>query len=115
MKTWTPAVFIFVLSTVFLTAATFALPDRVRQIAVVFEPGTTLPEIASSIGTADARLVRLGAYDNIAIVDFGREIATAGIDLPRAWLLIDPVRLGRCGLDSLTVAQINTTPSNVNL
>lgn len=113
MKNWLPAGFIFALSTAFLVAATFSLPERVRQIAVVYQPGTTLPQIVTSAGTAGARVVRLGLYDNIAIVDFGREVQTTGIDLPDAWLMIDPVRLGSCGLD--TVAATRPRADTINL
>ncbi|MEQ8666054.1 MAG: hypothetical protein RIC16_10030 [Rhodospirillales bacterium] len=116
MKTWTPAAFIFALSTVFLFTASFAVPNPVRQVAVIYQPGTSLPEIVSSAGAAGARLVRLGAYDNIAVVDFGRQVATAGIELPGAWLIVDPLRLGGCWLDSRNVAQTpheNRQPINL--
>lgn len=79
------------------TVASAAAPrPGATSVAVVFMPGTGFPEAATRLATLDARIMRIGAAENIVIARFPH-----GWSLPALWKTgalfpLDALPVGDC-------------------
>ena len=96
LKNLTPALLLILLSSVYLGYMYIRPAESVQQVAVLFSPEQTFQENIEALDTMGARLVRIGYWDNLLIVDFGKEILTTDIQLPSAFLLLDAIATGSC-------------------
>ena len=95
-KNLTPAFVVGVLSFLCLVALTFRPPEIGKQAAVVFPPSTSFAEAATALAKVDARPIRTGAWSAIVVADFKATRHFANLDIPGAWLVLDPVAVGGC-------------------
>jgi hypothetical protein len=79
-----------------LLAATATPRGDAQAVAAIFPPGTASQAIAAAIDAVDGRIVRLGAFANIVIVESGQPDLAAGLRAHGAWLVVDPIVVGAC-------------------
>ncbi|WP_421780580.1 hypothetical protein [Kiloniella litopenaei] len=96
LKNLTPALLLIFFSSIYLGYMYLRPAESVQQVAVLFSPNHTFQENIEALDTLDARLVRIGYWDNLLIVDFGKEIPVSDIQLPSALLLLDAIATGSC-------------------
>jgi len=82
----------------FLTGLTAAPKAWRGQLALVFPPGASAAEVMAAVAGMEARLVRLGGFQNLVVVSFDREISYAELRRHGAWLALDPILMGACSL-----------------
>jgi hypothetical protein len=67
-----------------------------HAVAAIFAPGATWPAIVDAIDAVDGRIVRVGAFANIVVVESERSGMAAGLRAHGAWLVVDPIVVGGC-------------------
>lgn len=80
----------------FAVASAAAPRPGAASVAVVFMPGTGFPEAAARLAEIDARIMRIGAAENIVIARFEH-----GWSLPALWKIgalfpLDALGVGDC-------------------
>ncbi|WP_085900418.1 hypothetical protein [Kiloniella majae] len=96
LKNLAPALLLILFSSIYLAYMYFRPAENAQQIAVLFPPTQTFQENINSLDSMNARLVRIGYWDNLLIVDFGKNIPVADIKIPSAFLLLDAIATGSC-------------------
>ncbi|MEH6633421.1 MAG: hypothetical protein V7776_21610 [Halopseudomonas aestusnigri] len=91
-----PAVSLLLLSSVYFGYMYFRPPEIARQLAVLFPINTSFEQLHSYLAEIDARLVRVGLWDNLVVIDLGSKLDTKTLEIPGAILLLDAVTTGGC-------------------
>ncbi|MFD2206173.1 hypothetical protein [Kiloniella antarctica] len=96
LKDFFPALFLLLFSSMYFVYLFFRPPEMTKQIAVLFPPNITFQQIHSYLAEIDARIVRVGLWDNLVVIDLGAKLDTSMIQIPGALLLLDAVTTGGC-------------------
>lgn len=94
-----PALLLLLASTLSL-AGTALAPRDDGLVAAVFPPGLDRNGVLERVAAADAVLVRLGAWDGIAVAASTRPGLAARLRAAGAWLVLDPIAAAGCPLPS---------------
>lgn len=93
-----PALALLFVSALVLASAALMPGPATRQVAVLFNPLAPQSAVAGALAAADVRLVRNGATDAIVVVELGETGSTGSLYAAGAWLVLDAVAAGGCGL-----------------
>ncbi|WP_120495617.1 hypothetical protein [Kiloniella sp. EL199] len=96
IKNLFPALMLFLVSSIYFGYLYLHPTDNVKQLAVLFPPQQSFEETLKALDVVDARLVRIGYWDNLLIVDLGETIPLSSVKIPSALLLLDSVTTGGC-------------------
>lgn len=66
------------------------------SLALVFPPGTSFPEVTEKLMHLDARVMRIGAAENIVIVRFFNDWSLADLWHSGAWIALRARAVGDC-------------------
>ncbi|WP_203290834.1 hypothetical protein [Maricaulis parjimensis] len=71
-------------------------PVRSPEVAVIFPPGWDGADVMRAAASADAGVVRFGAWDNILIAQSDDEAVLSRLRQAGAWFFLPPGALGGC-------------------
>lgn len=87
---------LILLSALALPLLSLRQPGPEMEVAVIFAPGTSQDAAMAGVAMANGRFIRPGAWSNVLIAVFPRELAWRDLWSIGALVAIDPQAFGSC-------------------
>lgn len=98
LRPFLPAFALLMISAIAIGAATVRPGAGTRQVAIIFNPFASAEAVARVIADSGVRMVRNGIVPTIVVVDLGQAVSPDDLYRAGAWLVVDAIAAGGCGL-----------------